>query len=76
MEISEEAINDLVFSTDTNKDGSIDIDEFMESFRLVDKKLERGKSLFMPSSEVLDGSQEEHLPQATGKEGGLLAPPQ
>uniref|UniRef100_A0A9J7ZDM7 Serine/threonine-protein phosphatase n=1 Tax=Cyprinus carpio carpio TaxID=630221 RepID=A0A9J7ZDM7_CYPCA len=46
MEISDEVINELVISTDTNNDGSIDIDEFMEAFRLVDKsRLERGKSL-------------------------------
>uniref|UniRef100_A0A673M782 protein-serine/threonine phosphatase n=1 Tax=Sinocyclocheilus rhinocerous TaxID=307959 RepID=A0A673M782_9TELE len=46
MEISDEVINKLVISTDTNNDGSVDIDEFMEAFRLVDKsRLERGKSL-------------------------------
>lgn len=46
IEISDEVINQLVISTDTNNDGSIDIDEFMEAFRLVDKsRLERGKSL-------------------------------
>lgn len=45
MEISDEVINELVISTDTNNDGSIDIDEFMEAFQLVDKiRLERGKS--------------------------------
>uniref|UniRef100_A0AAY4C3K2 Serine/threonine-protein phosphatase with EF-hands n=1 Tax=Denticeps clupeoides TaxID=299321 RepID=A0AAY4C3K2_9TELE len=37
MEITDEAISDLVVSIDTNKDGSIDIDEFMEAFRLVDR---------------------------------------
>ncbi|XP_036454231.1 serine/threonine-protein phosphatase with EF-hands 2 isoform X1 [Colossoma macropomum] len=77
MEISEEAINDLVVSTDTNKDGSIDIDEFMESFRLVDRNmLERGKSLFMRRSEDQDGPPEEQPQQTTGPEGGLLVPPQ
>ncbi|XP_077087843.1 serine/threonine-protein phosphatase with EF-hands 2 isoform X1 [Siphateles boraxobius] len=46
MKISDEVINELVISTDTNNDGSIDIDEFMEAFRLVDKsRLEIGKSL-------------------------------
>ncbi|XP_066510112.1 serine/threonine-protein phosphatase with EF-hands 2-like [Hoplias malabaricus] len=77
MEISEEAINDLVVSTDTNKDGSIDIDEFMESFRLVDKNmLERGKSLFMHRSEGQDEPQKENPPQTEEKEGGLLPPQQ
>uniref|UniRef100_A0AAY4C4R6 Serine/threonine-protein phosphatase n=1 Tax=Denticeps clupeoides TaxID=299321 RepID=A0AAY4C4R6_9TELE len=45
MEITDEAISDLVVSIDTNKDGSIDIDEFMEAFRLVDRKhLDKPKS--------------------------------
>ncbi|KAL0979628.1 hypothetical protein UPYG_G00187490 [Umbra pygmaea] len=55
MEITDEAISDLSVAIDTNQDGNIDIDEFMEAFRLTDKKsrLERGKSMFMgPTSDL------------------------
>uniref|UniRef100_A0A6Q2ZCU2 Serine/threonine-protein phosphatase n=1 Tax=Esox lucius TaxID=8010 RepID=A0A6Q2ZCU2_ESOLU len=55
MEITDEAISDLSVTIDTNQDGNIDIDEFMEAFRLTDKKsrLERGKSMFMGTSNDL-----------------------
>lgn len=49
MEITDDAISDLAVTIDSNHDGCIDIDEFMEAFRLTDKKsrLERGRSMFM-----------------------------
>ncbi|KAK9522254.1 hypothetical protein VZT92_018731 [Zoarces viviparus] len=49
MEITDDTISDLVVTIDRNQDGSLDIEEFMEAFRLTDKKsrLERGRSMFM-----------------------------
>ncbi|KAM8885392.1 serine/threonine-protein phosphatase with EF-hands 2 [Spinachia spinachia] len=49
MEITDDTIADLIVTIDSNQDGSIDIEEFMEAFRLTDKKslLERGRSMFM-----------------------------
>uniref|UniRef100_A0A3B5ACF7 Serine/threonine-protein phosphatase with EF-hands n=1 Tax=Stegastes partitus TaxID=144197 RepID=A0A3B5ACF7_9TELE len=44
MEITEEAISDLAVTIDSNQDGSIDIDEFMEAFRLTDKKMTHTKT--------------------------------
>uniref|UniRef100_A0A3Q2Y159 Serine/threonine-protein phosphatase with EF-hands n=1 Tax=Hippocampus comes TaxID=109280 RepID=A0A3Q2Y159_HIPCM len=52
MEITDEAISELAVAIDSNRDGAIDIDEFMEAFRLTDKKsrLERGRSMFMATA--------------------------
>ncbi|KAJ8415597.1 hypothetical protein AAFF_G00425770 [Aldrovandia affinis] len=48
MEISDEVISNLVASIDSSHDGSIGINQFMESFRLVDmNRLERGQSMFL-----------------------------
>lgn len=64
MEISDEVINELVISMDTNNDGSIDIDEFMEAFRLVDKsRLERGKSLLQLRQDIQRLPREEESSQ-------------
>ncbi|XP_019954773.2 serine/threonine-protein phosphatase with EF-hands 2 [Paralichthys olivaceus] len=61
MEITEEAISDLSVTIDSNQDGSIDIDEFMEAFRLTDKKsrLERGRSMFMGTATDLTKLEED-----------------
>lgn len=77
MEITDEAISDLAVTIDSNKDGSIDIDEFMEAFRLTDKKsrLERGRSMFMAMATASDQTKLEgdgrsqHL--STEEEGGM-----
>lgn len=57
MEISSDAINDLVVSIDMNKDGYIDIDEFMESFRLVDKNIRRPEEQDILQDEKQDEKQ-------------------
>ncbi|XP_054630281.1 serine/threonine-protein phosphatase with EF-hands 2 isoform X2 [Dunckerocampus dactyliophorus] len=61
MEITDEAISDLAVAIDSNHDGSIDIDEFMEAFRLTDKKsrLERGRSMFMGTATDLTALDED-----------------
>lgn len=75
MEITDEAISDLAVTIDSNKDGSIDIDEFMEAFRLTDKKsrLERGRSMFMVTTsdqpKVEGDGRAQHL--SIEEEGGL-----
>ncbi|XP_036382757.1 serine/threonine-protein phosphatase with EF-hands 2 [Megalops cyprinoides] len=54
VEISDEVISDLMVSIDSDQDGCIDINEFMESFRLVDKnRLERGQSLLIDQASDL-----------------------
>uniref|UniRef100_A0A3Q1HAZ8 Serine/threonine-protein phosphatase with EF-hands n=1 Tax=Anabas testudineus TaxID=64144 RepID=A0A3Q1HAZ8_ANATE len=75
MEITDEAISDLAVTIDSNKDGSIDIDEFMEAFRLTDKKsrLERGRSMFMAvayDQTKLEGDGRSHH-LSREEEGGL-----
>ncbi|KAJ8006044.1 hypothetical protein DPEC_G00124180 [Dallia pectoralis] len=62
MEITDEAISDLSVTIDTNQDGNIDIDEFMEAFRVTDKKsrLERGKSMFLANTNDLKKLEEAH----------------
>ncbi|KAK3514668.1 hypothetical protein QTP70_021574 [Hemibagrus guttatus] len=64
MEISTEAINDLVVSIDMNKDGYIDIDEFMESFRLVDKNIRKPEEQDLPQDGI----------QTAEEKGTILTP--
>lgn len=74
MEISDEVINELVISTDTNNDGSIDIDEFMEAFQLVDKiRLKRGKSLLKFKQEYQSLPQEEETSPAADSTGPQIS---
>lgn len=64
MEISTEAINDLVVSIDMNKDGYIDIDEFMESFRLLDKNIHKPEEQDLPQDGI----------QTAEEKGTILTP--
>lgn len=72
MEITDEAISDLAVNIDSNKDGSIDIDEFMEAFRLTDKKsrLERGRSMFMVTAADHSKLEPEGARHASAEEEG------